>query len=540
MLGYEAIPELLHRRGLTAVFAMLAETNGPWLAHGAARGLIDVVRTRHEETAVMAACGFSRTTGGIGVASVTRGPGLANSINALAAAVETHVPILLFTASGPRARAQTQNLEQEGILRLLGTGHVPVHTIFDLPEALDRAIQHALRERRPQVISIDDGVLDQRTELGAGSALGVVDHPGPARDVANAAAVALQTARRPLLLAGGGAVASDARGELERLADRMGAGLGTTLMALGMFSGHSNEVGIVGGWSPREARRYFTSVDVVVSFGARLNRFTMDGGSLFGAATVIQCLIDPADAGSYQVPDLLMVGDARHAARDILQAIGADQEQRAFTGPSIDDIRSSLMDVDIGADRARGLDVRRVARTISEALPRDRIIVTDSGRAVVPLAGLIAARDARSWVHGRGYGSIGQGLGLAIGAATAHPDRQVVLFVGDGAFLAACHDLDAARLASLRNLLVVVLNDERYGMETACLEERGLPIDTIMLSAPDLVALVRAYGGDGIRVSTIDELDALEVPVRRGLFLIDARLDPRADPTAAVGARAGA
>jgi thiamine pyrophosphate-dependent acetolactate synthase large subunit-like protein len=536
--GYQAIPELLRQRRLTTVFAMIAETNGPWLGHGVEHGLISMVRTRHEETAVMAANGYARSTGGIGVASVTRGPGFANSINALAAAVDTHVPLILFTGAGPRIAAQTQNLEQEGIARLLGAGYLVVRSAEELAGSLDLAIERAAWRGHPQVVSIVDSVLDDETDIA--------DHTPIARSrtVPDANAVVqivelLSRAERPLIIGGHGALAANAREPLERIAERTGAALGSTLMSIRMFSGHPHDLGLVGGWAPRAARDYYQSVDAVVAFGATLNRFTLDRGRLFAGARIAQVLLDPADAGSFQRPELLAIGDAGSTA----EMIAAELERRGdadrpYQGPSFGSVRDSLVAADAGSWHGAGLDVRAVAARLDALLPQDRIVVTDAGRAVVPLPDLVGARDGRSWLHGRGYGSIGQGLGLAIGAATAHPDRTVALFVGDGAFLSSCHDLDAVRLAGLRNLIVVVLNDERYGMESTTMARYGLPPDSISQSTPDLVALARVYGGDGIRVDDEAQLARLEIPAGQGLYVIDARIDGELDPLLTVGAGA--
>jgi len=102
------------------------------------------------------------------------------------------------------------------------------------------------------------------------------------------------------------------------------------------------------------------------------------------------------------------------------------------------------------------------------------------------------------------------------------------LFTGDGGFMMASHDLDAVRLAGIKNLNIVVLNDERYGSEEKYLRPLALPFDTITQTLPDVVALARVYGGDGVVVRTMDELEALALP-RTGLFIVDVRLDPELD-----------
>ena len=125
----------------------------------------------------------------------------------------------------------------------------------------------------------------------------------------------------------------------------------------------------------------------------------------------------------------------------------------------------------------------------------------------------------------RGYGSIGLGLGAAIGAAAAHPGRPVVLFCGDGGFMMASHDLDAVGLNGL-DVAVVIMNDEMFGSEVRYLAKYGLPIDTIRQPLPDIVRLAEAFGGSGTVVRTEAELAAVKL-THQGLELVDVRLDPQ-------------
>jgi thiamine pyrophosphate-dependent acetolactate synthase large subunit-like protein len=183
------------------------------------------------------------------------------------------------------------------------------------------------------------------------------------------------------------------------------------------------------------------------------------------------------------------------------------------------------LQIDLGHDPARGLDIRQVFVTLDKKLPADRIVVSDAGRGVHSLPVMLNARDARSWLPSRGYGSLALGMGAAIGAAAAAPDRPVAVFCGDGGFMMAAQELDAIRLNEL-NVTVVVLNDEQYGDEVQYLRSNGLPTDVVRMSMPDTVMLARAFGGDGIVIESAAELADVELP-SKGLFLIEARCDPQ-------------
>lgn len=166
--------------------------------------------------------------------------------------------------------------------------------------------------------------------------------------------------------------------------------------------------------------------------------------------------------------------------------------------------------------------------------PPDRIVVSDTGRhARGALASLVDARDANSSLIGNSFGSIGRGLGNAIGAAAAHPDRAVVLFCGDGGFMMSAQDLDAVRLNGL-NLTIVIMNDEQYGSEVAPLVRFGLPLDIIRQNLPDVPMLAAAFGGTGHNLR--DSSDLADVTTSPGgLMIYEARIDPDADVGAALG-----
>ena len=536
MPGYEAVPWLLHRHGVGVVFSMLGNTNAPWIAAGVREGLLRLVRTRHEETAVNAAVGHARATGALGVCSVTRGPGFANTVNALTAAVRSHIPILLVVAESPvTAGWSEQELDQEGLCRVLGAGFHHVADGEHLPAILDAAALAAVTQHTPQVLSVADRVLDDPVTVDDRPPDRVEPaEPDPA--AVSAAVDALAAADRPLVLAGQGAVLAGAGKDLERLAEVSGARLATTLRANRMFSGHPSDLGLCGTWSPPIVRDEIAGCDVVLAVGASLNPHTTDHRQIFAGATVIQCEVDEDAPFRASSPQLGVVGDAGVTAVRLYEEWerrGLGQRRRTGEVPGRDRVVASVLDVDVGHDPARGLDVRDVYAAFDRKLPADRIVVNDSGRAMGAMATLVDAADARSWLVGRGYGSVGLGLGTAIGAAVAHPSRTVALFVGDGGLMMAAQDLDAVRLAGL-DLLVVILNDEQYGAELASLTQRGLDADVVRQSMPDVPTLARAFGGVGYVLRTRAQLEAFELP-SGGLTLVDARIDPQVGGADALG-----
>lgn len=529
MYGYEAIAALVADQ-VDVVFGVLGSSNAAWVADGVRNRGFRYVRTRHEETAVSAATAYSRSTGDIGLATVTLGPGFANSVNALAACVHDHVPVVVLVGESPNSkRPALQHLNQREITAALGAGFDLVTSIDGLESGYWQAVERARWNGRPQVLSISDDLLGQPVTL-SGSAPPRPPAAGPDPDAIDAAMDVLRRAEHPLVLAGQGAVLSGCHDDLVGLADMVGARVATTLNTNRFFSGHPHDLGVCGRSAPPIVMEEVYKADVVLAAGASLNEFTTNEGTAFPRATVIQCEIDVDQEFRASRTELGLLGDVGQSVRALAarwSELGLGRRVPSDPTPSWSDVRRSVLKVDLGHDPTRGLDMRSVYCHFDDVLPENRVIVTDGGRAGHSLSMLLYARDCHSWITSRAYGSIGLGLGAAIGAAAAAPGRPVALFAGDGGFMMAAQELDTVRLNGL-DLTVVVANDEQYGTEVKYVDKYGLPHDVVRQTMPDIPLLAQAFGGRGVLVRTDDELAALDPP-RTGLFLVDARIDPVID-----------
>lgn len=531
MKGYEAIPHLIRRSGAGTVFGMLGGTNVQWISAGVQEHAIRFVRTRHEETSVAAATAYARTTGRIGVCTVTRGPGFANSINALIAAIFDHVPVLLVVAESPATRIETtQNIDQQAIARAIGAGFHHVSSPESLEETFWTAIAALRWNGLPQILSLADGVNDGDVELG-----GVPEIRSGATGGADVQQIRLATellaaSRRPLILAGQGAQLAGTRRALEELADLSGAQVACTLNVNRFFSGYPRDLGVVGDSTPPLVWKQLDEVDLIFSVGASLNKYTTSRGRLYDGARVIQCEVDEAVTTPELPGTVRLGGDARMTVDAVLAYWKEHRLSRGFPAADplpLTEISASVMEIALKSDRERGLDLREIYRVFNDKLPPDRIVITDSGRRKATMPTLMDAPDGRSWLVTRGHGSIGLGLGAAVGAAAAFPDRRVVLFCGDGGFMMAAEDLDAFRLNGL-SVIIVIANDRQYGSERRYLKMYDLPAGVIQQDMPDIPLLAQAFGGQGVTVRTLAELEAVRLP-EGGIFIVDARVDPEVD-----------
>ncbi len=531
---FEAVPELVRRSGIRVVFGLLGSANVAWVASGAGAGTFEWVRTRHEETSVAAAAGYSKVTGEVGLASVTMGPGFANTVNALAAAAHDHVPLLLITGQSPSSKrhGDFQRLHQREIAEALGIGFHAAARPDELEPAFWAAFRDAQWNGTPQVLSIDEAMLMQDVALSQDVPTDL--RPADVPDDASVAAVvdALEASRTPLVLAGRGAVLSDCRDELVMLADLVGARLATTLGAPRCFAGEPTDLGVCGTSSSPAVAEALQGTDVVLAVGASLNSYTTAEGGMFPGARIVQCELDVEQTFRASAPELGLIGDARASVRALIdewRRRGLERRTVQAPVPGRAEVEQSILRADLGHDPARGLDLRDVHVRLNRLLPADRIVVTDGGRAGITLPALLEARDVRSWITSRGYGSIGLGIGAAIGAAVAAPDRPVVLFCGDGGFMMAAQELDTIRLQQL-DVTIVIMNDAQYGSEIKYLRTLRMDLDVARQSMPDTDLLARAFGGRAVLVETEQDLAALELDGRSGLLLVEVRIDPDVNP----------
>jgi acetolactate synthase-1/2/3 large subunit len=271
---------------------------------------------------VSAAAGFSRTTGSVGVATVTRGPGFANAVNALKAATHDHVPLLLLVAESPASKPKIsqdyQNLDQRALTATIGAGFHHAACAGDLERCYWAAVRAAQWNGLPQVVSLADGIVEAHLALSDHTMPAPAPRAQPDPDAVSAAVDALIRAERPLVLAGQGAVHADCRADLEELADLVGARVASTLNVNRFFSGHPHDLGVCGQSSPAIVREELERADVVLAVGASLNNYTTGQGTIFGRVTVIQCEIDIDQPFRASDPELGLIGDARETVRALV------------------------------------------------------------------------------------------------------------------------------------------------------------------------------------------------------------------------------
>ncbi|MEZ5231250.1 MAG: thiamine pyrophosphate-binding protein [Acidimicrobiales bacterium] len=533
MIGHDAIAKAVVEQGIDTAFGVVGDANVFIVDSMVRNHGVRYLAAAHESSALQMALGYARVTGGLGVATVTHGPGLTNAITPLVEGVRSNTPMLLLCGdTAVVARHHLQKIGQRELVLATGAGFEPVRSGETIALDVAQAVRRAYTERRPIVLDIPydlefvdvDPLPAPRAEAPA---LAVAPDP-----VALDRAVGIiASATRPLVLAGRGAVLSGAREPLLRLAARLGAPVATTLMGRGLFEGDPFDLGIFGTLSTTVASEAIASADCIIAFGAGLNSMTTYDDSLLAGKRVVQCDVDPARIGLLSRVDAGVVGDAGRIADTIVSWLDdAEHKPSGFRSPELEAKLRTYDPAAQFADRstATSVDPRTLTLRLDGLLPAGRTVVVDGGRYMLN-ALRVPSKDPMSFVTSTSFGSIGLGLGHAIGAATAKPDQPTVLLCGDGGFMMGCLvELNTAIQAGL-DLVIVIYNDGSYGAEHIQFHNKAMDPGLSLHRWPSFAAVAQSMGATGITVHNLDELASVGEVIadRQGVVLIDVKLDPQ-------------
>jgi thiamine pyrophosphate-dependent acetolactate synthase large subunit-like protein len=490
--------------------------------------------TRHECAAVAAAEAYARVSGRLGVATVHQGPGLTNALTAVTEAARSRTPVLVLAGdTGTLAQHANQNIDQDGVAESVGAIAARVRSAGTAVEDLLRAMRRALEERCAVVLSLPVDVQELTCTVPDG---GVYAGPparagAPAPDALAAAAERCATARRPVIVAGRGAVLAGARAPLEALGERIGALFATSAAAKGLFAGNPFDLGVCGGFASALAARLLSQADLVLAFGASLNHWTTRRGEVIARdVAVVHCDVEPAAIGARHPASVGLAGDAALGADGLL----AELERRRLRSEGY---RSAQVLEELAAyDRAGefhdesgpdGIDPRTLHVALDHMLPAERTVVVDCGHFMGWAPMYMRVPDPAGFVFAQAFQSVGLGLGGAVGAAAARPDRVCVAVVGDGGTFMTLGELETLVRHRLP-VLVVVVDDRAYGAEVHHFEHLGRDPSLAAFPDVDLAAVARALGMDALTVRRVEELEGIARWLQRrdGPLLVDAKVNP--------------
>ena len=527
MIVADAVADTLVRLGVAEVFGLVGSSNFLLTNALVSRGA-RFVSSRHEGGAMAMADGFTRTAARLPVVSLHHGNGLTNAMTGLVEAVKSHTPMLVLV---PEARASGRDssfyIDQAALVHAAGA---ELHVITSPQNAVReaaRAYRRAAFDGATVVLNLPLAVLDAPAVDEPIRALPAPTPAAPAPDAVQRLKDLLEASHRPVFIAGRGA--RSAGPSLRQLAADTGALLATSVAARGLFAGDAWELDVSGGFSTPETAQLLAEADLIVAFGASLNVWTSRDGAIFGEdATVVQVDRDPAALGRQPRVDLLVcadVGETARAVSAVLDGVGPryrtpDVGRRIVEGAHWRDVPYE----DEGRDGR--IDPRTLSLALDELLPLERVVCTDIGNhSSYPML-FMRLPDASGLCAPIGFVSVGLGLGSAIGAAVARPDRQVVACVGDGGLLMSASELETVVRERIP-LLVVVYDDHAYGAESLQFGPDGHSLDTVVFPDADLAAVARGYGWEGITVREPGDLEAVAAwlaGARTSPMLVDAKI----------------
>ena len=535
MLVAEAVGQALARVGVRHVFGLIGSGNFA-VSNALVAGGARFVAARHEGGAITMADAYARVSGRLGVCSVHQGPGLTNAITGLTEAAKSRTPLVLLAADTAAAAIRSNfRIAQDQLVTAVGA--IPERVYGPETAVADalRACRRAELERRPVVLMLPldiqaAGCPESGDQLPGPLALRPVR---PSAAAVAEAADALGRARRPLIVAGRGAVLAGAREPLERLGDALGAPLATSAAAHGLFAGSCWALGIAGGFASPPAAELIASADLVLGVGVALNMWTTRHGRLLHPrATVVQVDHEADAIGAHHRVDVGVVGDAAETARALLEELGGrGTPASGWRTPRLAErIRRGSWKAwpyeDAGT--AERIDPRALSAALDDLLPHERTVAIDSGHFMGYPAMYLRVPDEQGFVFTQAFQAVGLGLASAIGAAIARPDRLTVAALGDGGALMGLPELETVARLGVR-MLVVVYNDAAYGAEVHHFGPHGHPLDLVRFPDVDFAALGRGAGLEGATVRRAGDLGAVERWLAEGAargLVLDAKVVP--------------
>ena len=504
MRRFEIIADLFCHHNVEVCFALLGDANMHWAGAMHERG-ITFIYTRHEHAAVAAAAAYTRSSGKIGCASVTCGPGLTQIMTILPIAVRANIPIVIFAGEAPLGKPwYNQMIDQAPFVQACGAKYYALHDPDTIVEQINDAFRHALESSSPVVIGVPFDLQKQlhhnhnkfsppRSESEICSDI-ICPHE------ISIAAEKIAAASRPIIIAGLGAVDAGATDACVALAEKTGALLATTLPAKGLFHDQAFCLGVAGGYASERAKTIFSKSDLVIGIGARLASHSFDGGQLTPDAFVIHLDLAPQTyVQGRRAADLLIKADAKYGANALTKVL--DQK----TGWRTTEMREATSDALVLPDDSITPDgllhPMAVIKQLADTIPATCHIVNTSGHCAYYAAQMNKHPQSHYTVI-REFGAIGNGTSFAEGVATAFPDRPVVLIDGDGSLLMNVQELETIKRHNL-NILTICMNDGAYGSEIHKLRADNAPLAGSVFGRTDFAAVAEGFCISGKRLTNL-------------------------------------
>lgn len=491
------------------------------------------VITCHEQGACHAADGYARSTGKTGVVLATSGPGATNLVTGIATAYMDSVPLVAITGNvscGLLGLDSFQEVDITGITMPITKHNFIVKSVDDLADTIRLAFRIANTGRKgPVLIDVPKDITQAMTEYVPQPAQQPDKNPALSADEINAAVELIANSKKPYIYAGGGVISSGASEELKKLAELTDAPVSCSLMGQGAYDETDRRyIGMLGMHGTVKAAYALNNCDLFIGIGTRFSDRVTGDTSVFGKqAKMIHIDIDPAEFNKNVDVNTTITGDVK----EVLAAINAKISQQSHP-----EWCAEILDKDFGEPVQQGTPELPVTpEAVIEELDRqtngEAIITTEVGQTQMWAAQYYKCRNPRSFVSSGGLGTMGFGLGAAIGAKTGNPDKTVVNMAGDGSFAMNLNELITASAHGI-NIVEIVINNSVLGMVRQwqrLFYSKHFSETTLDARHIDYVKLGEAFG---IRTFVIERTEDIAPVLREALeisksapVMIEVRID---------------
>lgn len=507
--GSEILIECLKEQGVDTIFGYpggaVLNVYDALYKHPEIRHIL----TSHEQGASHAADGYARATGKVGVCLATSGPGATNLVTGIATAFMDSVPMVAITCNVGVASLGKDSFQEVDILGITMPVTKHNYIVKDVTKLAD-TVRNAFRIAKsgrpgPVLIDIPKDITAAVTEYEPADPMPVYRVTQTIREEDITAALELiENCNKPFIMVGGGAVISDASDELAEFAALMDSPVCDTLMGKGAFDGESlNYTGMIGMHGTKASDFGVAGCDLLVAIGCRFSdRVTGNTQTFAKDAKILQIDVDPAEVNKNVMVDVSIVGDVKKVL-EVLNSRMSQADHRGWLGQIY-----RLKNQYPLTYNEEVLTGPYILETISRLTKGEVIITTDVGQHQMWTSQYIKFKYPRTFLTSGGLGTMGYGLGAAMGAQVGVPDRQVINIAGDGCFRMNMNELATAARYNIP-IIQVCINNHVLGMvkqwQDLFYEQRFS--HTILNDAVDFVKVAEALGVKGIRITKKEEVE---------------------------------
>ena len=479
------------------------------------------ILVRHEQGAIHAADGYSRSTEKIGVALVTSGPGVTNAVTGIATAYMDSIPLVIITGQVPTHAIGLdafQECDTVGITRPCVKHNFLVKDVKDLAVTIKKAFYIAATGRPgPVVVDIPKDVSSATTEFDYPKSITMRSYNPVIKGHAGQIKKALQLltrAKRPMVYTGGGVILGNASGELAQLVRMLGFPCTNTLMGLGAYPATDRQfLGMPGMHGTYEANMAMQHCDVLLAIGARFDDRVIGNPKHFfeEPRTIIHIDIDPSSISKRVKVDVPIVGNVREVLQELIRQLQASKEK-----PDQGALKSWWKQIELWRGRdclkfdrtAKIIKPQLVVEKLYEVTKGDAFVTSDVGQHQMWAAQFYKFIKPRRWINSGGLGTMGFGLPAAMGVQLAHPKAMVACVTGEASIQMCIQELSTCKQYHLP-IKIVNLNNRYMGMVRQWQEllHGGRYSHSYSEALPDFVKLAEAYHAHGIRCTKPGDLD---------------------------------